>query len=44
MSAKIVREHGGDIQVFSDDDGSHFRLRLPPTGTDMEMLTGTGAL
>ncbi len=43
VSAKIVREHGGDIQVFSDDDGSHFRLRLPPTGTDIE-LTGTGAL
>ncbi len=45
VSEKIMREHGGEIQVLDSGDlcGSCFRLRLPPTGTDMDMLTGTGA-
>ncbi|MFG0262295.1 MAG: ATP-binding protein [Novipirellula sp. JB048] len=36
VSAKIMVEHGGDIQVSTPSTGigSCFRLRLPPRGTD----------
>ena len=45
VSAKIMREHGGEIEVLDSGDqcGSCFRLRLPPAGTDMDALTGTGS-
>ena len=35
VSAKIMREHGGDIDIVQPKDitGTCFRLRLPPTGT-----------
>ncbi len=46
VSAKIMREHGGEIQVLDagKDGGSCFRLRLPPKGTDLDAITGTGTL
>jgi signal transduction histidine kinase/pSer/pThr/pTyr-binding forkhead associated (FHA) protein len=35
VSAKIMREHGGEIEIIQPDDvsGTCFRLSLPPTGT-----------
>lgn len=35
VSAKIMREHGGEIDIVPRDNvsGTCFRLRLPPTGT-----------
>jgi signal transduction histidine kinase len=45
VSAKIMREHGGDIQVLDPGDcGTCFRLRLPARGTDLDSLTGTGTM
>ncbi|GAA4472527.1 ATP-binding protein [Novipirellula rosea] len=41
VSAKIMLEHGGDIQVLTpaNGKGSCFRLRLPPRGTDLGDLS-----
>lgn len=41
VSAKIMREHGGDIQVLDGDDGQGtcFRLRLPAAGTNLSELS-----
>ncbi len=37
VSAKIMREHGGDIQITDakTGQGTCFRLRLPTSGTDL---------
>jgi signal transduction histidine kinase len=41
VSAKIMREHGGDIQVTDPDHGrgTCFRLRLPASGTNLSDLS-----
>ncbi len=41
VSAKIMREHGGDIQVMEADPagGTCFRLHLPPSGTSLSDLS-----
>ena len=46
VSAKIMREHGGDVQILDckNNSGCCFRLRLPARTTDSAGLTGTGAL
>lgn len=40
VSAKIMREHGGDIQILTPKKGrgTCFRLRIPATGTDVAEL------
>lgn len=40
VSAKIMREHAGDIQILDSQagGGTCFRLRLPVTGTDVSDL------
>ncbi len=42
VSAKIMREHGGDIQILDSKSsgGTCFRLRLPGAGTDVSDLVG----
>ena len=41
VSAKILREHGGDIQVFDSTEGpgTCFRLRLPADGTSLSEIS-----
>ena len=41
VSAKIMREHGGDIQILDGDQekGTCFRLRLPPSGTNLSEIS-----
>lgn len=41
VSAKIIREHGGDLQIIDPKTGKGtcFRLRLPVTGTDVSGQT-----
>ncbi len=41
VSAKIMREHGGDIQIIAPKTGRGccFRLRIPAAGTDASGLT-----
>lgn len=41
VSAKIMREHGGDIEVVDTGQGGGtcFRLRLPPKGTSLSDLS-----
>jgi signal transduction histidine kinase len=41
VSAKIMREHGGDIQIMDAKagQGTCFRLRLPASGTDLSGQT-----
>ncbi|MDA8743008.1 FHA domain-containing protein [Rubripirellula amarantea] len=40
VSAKIMREHGGDISIvdIADESGTCFRLQLPPRGTQASDL------
>ena len=40
VSAKIMREHGGDIQIIDSQigGGTCFRLRLPAGGTNLSDL------
>jgi signal transduction histidine kinase len=44
VSAKIMREHGGDIQIMDakTGQGTCFRLRLPASGTDLAGQTHSG--
>ncbi len=41
VSAKILREHGGDIQVFDSTEGpgTCFRMRLPADGTSLSEIS-----
>jgi len=41
VSAKIMREHGGGIEILDNGEspGSRFRLRLPARGTDVTELS-----
>jgi two-component system NtrC family sensor kinase len=41
VSAKIMREHGGDIQIIESDisEGTCFRLRLPADGTSLSDIS-----
>ncbi len=40
VSAKIMREHGGDIQVLdAEGRGTCFRMRLPATGTSLSEIS-----
>jgi signal transduction histidine kinase len=46
VSAKIMREHGGEIQILDTESGTGccFRLHLPSAGTDMsELISGDTA-
>ena len=46
VSAKIMREHGGEIQILDTESGTGccFRLRLPNAGTDVnELIKGDTA-
>ena len=42
VSAKIMREHGGKIEILDHEvgRGTCFRLSLPAGGTDLSELTG----
>jgi len=46
VSAKIMREHGGDIKVLEPDSGrgTCFRIRLPARGTNLSDLADSDTL